>query len=147
MSLVKEAFFVFTHFCAILQLIKVSYFMTSHNFLFYCGQIIAGLVGDLLRFPLWWYGKGWWELACRVVGWWSASLRGLNLIVWLKNLFVPMYGQNDWAGIFISFFVRLAQIIVRGLWFACLLVFGAVFLMTWLLLPLLAVWQIIFQLS
>lgn len=35
--------------------------------------------------------------------------------VWVRNLFIPMYGETEWSGRVISFFVRVAMIAVRGL--------------------------------
>lgn len=35
--------------------------------------------------------------------------------VWIKNIFVPMFGQHDWQSRLISVFMRLVQIIGRSL--------------------------------
>jgi hypothetical protein len=34
--------------------------------------------------------------------------------VWMKNLFVPMYGDTEWSGRLISFGIRFVMIFVRG---------------------------------
>lgn len=119
--------------------------MPTNNFLFYLGQIIAGLAYDVLWFPLWWYSRGWWELVRKVLGWLADSLKGLNLAVWLKNLFVPMYGQRDLVGILISVFMRLVQIVFRGLWFLVLAVVGLFLVILWPALPLVIIWQLVLQ--
>jgi hypothetical protein len=121
--------------------------MPTNNFLFYFGQICAGLVRDLVLFPVWWYTQGLVELIQKVVSWWSDSLKSLNLSVWLKNILVPMYGQRDLTGILISIFMRIVQIILRGFWFVCLLIAGAVVIALWIFLPVLILWQIIWQLT
>jgi hypothetical protein len=121
--------------------------MPTNNFLFYFGQICLDLVRDLVFFPIWWYTQGLMELLKKVTGFWSDSLKGLNLLVWLKNILVPMYGQRDVAGVLISIGMRIVQIIFRGLGFLILLILGTAIIVLWLILPFLIVWQIIFQLS
>lgn len=87
-----------------------------------------GLVGlrDIVSFPVWWYTKGIAYTTQKLV--YSARRQAANFAVglWVKNLFVPMYGQYDWQGRIISFFVRLVQIIVRSLAYATWLVMLAV---------------------
>jgi hypothetical protein len=65
-------------------------------------------------FPVWWYTRG----LSSVLGFSGRSIRNqyenLGLDVWLKNLFVPMYGINDWAGRAISLLIRLFMVAVRG---------------------------------
>lgn len=41
--------------------------------------------------------------------------RMLNIAVWIKNIFVPMFGQRDWQSRLISIFMRTVQIIGRGI--------------------------------
>ena len=81
---------------------------------------------DILFFSLWWYTKGVGVLFRGAMA--SAQRQAVVFAVgvWVKNLFVPMYGQYDWQGRIISFFVRLMQIIARsiafGVWILVLLV-------------------------
>jgi len=117
------------------------------NFVFYATKILADLARDLIFFPVWWYTKGFFELATKISVFWSDSLKGLNLLVWLKNIFVPMYGQRDLTGILVSIFMRIVQIILRSIGFACLLLLGLFVILLWLVAPLIILWQIIFQLS
>lgn len=72
-------------------------------------------IKDIVLFPVWWYTKG-------VVHMFEQLLRSARrqaaffaVSVWVRNLFVPMYGQYDWQGRIISFFIRLIQIIFRSL--------------------------------
>lgn len=98
---------------------------------------------DLISFPFWWYSVG----AKRAAIWCAGVLRSgndaLSPGLWLKNIFVPMYGQYDIQGRFISFFIRLIQVIARSialiLWLvACLALF-----LCWLALPVLVVYGFI----
>ncbi|MDD4477147.1 MAG: hypothetical protein PHY40_03245 [Patescibacteria group bacterium] len=77
-------------------------------------QLFAEAFLDFIYFPFWWYTKG----AKR------AAILCLNLLnygnlklapgLWLRNIFVPMYGQYDWQGRIVSFFIRLVQVIIRA---------------------------------
>lgn len=89
----------------------------------------ADLLGGIIAFPVWWYTFGlkimleWLGRAIKLVSQYTA------VTIWIKNIFVPMYGETGFAGRIISFFVRLFMIIVRGLGFVVLsllmfLIFG-----------------------
>lgn len=76
--------------------------------------VLSELFGGIAALPVWWYTRG----LSTVVEWFRKSVRDasetFSLGVWVKNLFVPMYGDNEWSGRVISFGVRLAMIFVRG---------------------------------
>lgn len=119
--------------------------MWQHNFLSYIGKIILQIVGEILYFPIWWYSVGFFRLLKNVWRIFRNEEAALGFSVWLKNLFVPMYGQSDFAGRAISFFIRLVQIIFRGfilsVWLALLLL-AVIF---WLVLPIILLLALIFQ--
>lgn len=90
------------------------------------------LVGGIIRWPLWWYTTG-------LIGafkWAGIAVNGyakqLAIIVWVKNLFVPMYGTRDIQSRIISFFIRSAQIFGRGIallvWLLVVIVLVAMYL-------------------
>jgi len=70
---------------------------------------------EFLTLPFWWYTSG----LKNTLVWFSKSLqssiRFFGLDVWIKNLFVPMYGETAITGRLISFFVRLFMIVFRGI--------------------------------
>lgn len=121
--------------------------MLTNNFIFSGVKILSELIRDILYFPLWWYSAGLARLLLSLKNFLADKEKSLALSVWVKNIFTPMYGQYDWAGMIISFFVRLFQIIIRGLlmlfWLAVAL---AVFLL-WLGLPVAVVYEIYFQIK
>lgn len=105
--------------------------------------VFLDVLGDFFYFPVWWYTVGLWQMFRKC---WLSLLerqRDLAIDIWLKNLFVPMYGQHDFAGRVISFFMRLAQIVGRVfvllIWFTLLMVFLGV----WLFIPIGIVYRII----
>ncbi len=110
------------------------------------GHALLLAVLDAITFPWWWYTRG----LRRVLGWVGRTLRGweraVGLRLWLKNLFVPMFGQTDWQGRIISFFMRLAVLFGRTLQ----VVFGSiavlVILAIYLVLPPFVLWQIVLSL-
>lgn len=71
--------------------------------------------GDILRFPAWWYGQGLVNVARYVVGFVRGYARKLGLIVWMKNIFTPMFGRYDWQSRLISVFMRAVNVFFRGL--------------------------------
>ena len=82
--------------------------------------IVWRIFKEIFWFPWWWYSQGWFIW----IGYWWAWLnkisRGLALAVWLKNIFVPMYGQRDIVSFLISFMMRIIQIIFRlAIWLVC----------------------------
>lgn len=116
------------------------------SFIFYSMKIISELFWDVARFPLWWYSRGLIKIVLRMKNFLSDKEKSLSFFVWLKNIFRPMYGQNDIAGFLISFLVRSFQIVFRGIilsfWF--LVAIGVV--LAWLALPVFVIYQLIMQL-
>ncbi len=90
------------------------------------------IVRDIFYFPVWWYSRGILYVGqqVRLSARRQAAFFAVGL--WAKNLFVPMYGQYDWQGRIISFFIRLAQILFRSLglsvWIVLLCFFGVAYL-------------------
>ncbi|MDD5031758.1 MAG: hypothetical protein PHR36_01800 [Patescibacteria group bacterium] len=121
--------------------------MLTNNFGLYAGKILVDLVGDIIYFPLWWYSRGLKQTLIKLKNFLANKEKSLALFVWIKNIFRPMYAQYDWAGILISFFVRLFQIVVRGIFMLFWLVLAILAFGLWLILPILSVYEIIFQLA
>lgn len=86
-----------------------------------------------LFWPVWWYSRGLSETSLWLLNSIRGSVRFFGVDVWVKNWFVPMYGDDSIAGSLISIGVRSVVILVRGLgvvaWFmaAVLLFFLYVF--------------------
>ncbi|MBN2854453.1 hypothetical protein JXK06_02905, partial [Patescibacteria group bacterium] len=99
--------------------------MLKTNFFSYFSIIILEFLAKILYFPLWWYGVGLIKKIKSLFYFLKSKERELGLGVWAKNILVPMYGQRDFAGRAISFFIRLVQVIFRTIilliWFICAL--------------------------
>lgn len=107
----------------------------KHNVASYSVKIILKIIWDFVYFPLWWYSEGLLKTLKGVFNFWREQETSLGFSVWLKNIFVPMYGQHDFAGRAISFFIRLVQIIFRGAALLIFIILGLLFLVTYLILP------------
>lgn len=119
----------------------------KHNSLTYSAKILVIIIWDFLYFPLWWYGAGLVKTGRGVLSFYRNQEMSLGFFVWLRNIFVPMYGQRDLAGRLVSFFIRLFQIIYRGLVMLVVIVLGFIFFVFYLALPLLillAIWKQLF---
>lgn len=119
--------------------------MTTNNFLLYSTKILTEIIRDVVYFPVWWYSRGLVRTARGLKNFLINKERSLALFVWLKNIFRPMYGQRDWQGYLISFFIRLIQIIIRGFIMMLFVVFAFFIFCFWLILPFLVIYEIIFQ--
>ena len=119
--------------------------MVNNNIGLYASKIILDLLKDIFFFPIWWYSYGVFEFTKNLFYFLKNKLKSLALIIWIKNIFVPMYGQYDFMGHVISFLVRLFQIIFRTIFMIFWLLLALTLLFLWLSLPLIVVYEIIFQ--
>lgn len=120
--------------------------MFKHNALTYSFKIILQIIEETLFFPIWWYSVGLLDFIKRVFVFIANQEKSLGFSIWLKNIFVPMYGQYNFAGRIISFFVRLVQVIFRGIALLIFLILGLISILIWLLFPILLILAILFQL-
>src|SRR3989338_2052661 len=109
--------------------------------------VLADLFKGVFFFPVWWYSRGLVSTARFCVDTIQNQARELSVSIWLKNIFVPMYGSYDIAGRLISFVVRVAQIFVRSLFLAVYTVGLLLLFVLYLILPVVSVSQLVYQLS
>lgn len=103
-------------------------------------------VGDFFYFPIWWYTRGARIMMARALEWIRTGNLQFAPGLWLRNIFVPMFGQYDWQGRIVSFFIRFVNIIGRtfalSLW--TLVVVAGWFL--WIIVPIFVVWLFVLSL-
>lgn len=120
--------------------------MINKNFLL-AFLAAAGKVSTvLIYFPFWWYSLGFIRFLRSLGRFLKEKQEELALFVWIKNIFRPMYGQSDIVGRFISFFIRIIQIIFRGIGLLFYFLLTFLLAIAWLILPVLIVAFIILQL-
>jgi hypothetical protein len=110
--------------------------MANNNVITYSLQVGLQIIGEVAYFPIWWYSVGLGRFSKKAWNFLKNCEDTLGFSIWLKNIFIPMYGQRDLTGRLVSFFIRLVQIIFRGaaLCFCLALALAAIFV--WLALPL-----------
>lgn len=121
--------------------------MLNHNFLTYAGKIILQIFGEILYFPIWWYSVGFVRTTKSVFRFWREQESFLGFSIWLKNIFVPMYGRRDIPSRLISFFMRLVQIIFRGVVLLVWLGVVLILLFVWLIFPIVLFLGTVLQIS
>ncbi len=109
--------------------------------------ILTKMLLDGLRsifyFPVWWYTRGLKKKFLGFITGVKTSSHNLALTVMFKYLFKPMFGERSKSGRIISFFMRLILLFWRLFLFGLALVGHLAFFILWLVLPVVAVWQII----
>ncbi|MCX6782102.1 MAG: hypothetical protein NTW66_03225 [Candidatus Magasanikbacteria bacterium] len=98
---------------------------------------------DALYFPFWWYTGG-----VKHAMFWCADMfqvgnKNLSPGLWLKNIFVPMFGQYDIQGRIISFLMRFFQVLGRGFALLIWLIFCLALFIVWLAIPAVIVWGLV----
>ena len=121
--------------------------MFKHNFLSYAGKIIAQILGEIIFFPVWWYSVGFVRTCRKAFHFWRDQEKSLSFSVWVKNIFVPMYGQHDFSGRMISFIMRLIQVVLRGVALLFWLVLVLFVILFWLAFPIFLFLSLFFQLT
>jgi len=122
-------------------------FMLTRNFIVYAAKALSELAASIVFFPLWWYSRGLVSLVSRLKSFIIDREKSLAFLVWVKNIHRPMYGQYDWQGRIISFFIRLVQALTRGLAMFFWIVFSFAIFLGWLILPFFALYEIYFQIT
>lgn len=107
-------------------------------------HLVLESIIDIFYFPLWWYSKGIVYALRQCFALLKSGNESLAPGLWLANLFVPMYGQFDWQGRIISFFMRLAQILARIFGLFLWLVFCSTLFLIWLALPVVVFYGLIY---
>ncbi len=98
-------------------------------------NILSDIAGDVWRFPVWWYSEGLFKVLKNVGLFVKGYARRLALMVWVKNIFVPMFGRYDWQSRIISVFMRSVNIVFRGLMVLIVGIIGGLFFGVYVLLP------------
>lgn len=128
---------------------------TQLGILFYmfglAGQVIGFIAKDIVwntvYFPIWWYTRG----ILRILGLMKHQVQSLahtlHLPTLFKYLFKPMYGYTDIISRIISFYVRIAQLILL-LCVTLIVVLGLLILLViWIVAPVFVLYGIGFHLG
>lgn len=119
--------------------------MLSQNFLTYIPTALLELVAKFLYFPIWWYSVGLFKRIKSLFLFLKGKEKELGVSVWLKNIFVPMYGQRDIAGRLISFVIRFFQVIIRGFILFIWFILSFLMLLLWIFFPVALCFALVIQ--
>lgn len=116
--------------------------MTNNIFYTSIKYVLIDLIGDILYWPLWWYSKGTVKAGLFCLNGIKDQEERLGVMIWIKNISTPMFGQYDIEGRLISFFVRIIQIIARIVLLFVWVIFMVALFFGWLILPAVIGYQI-----
>lgn len=97
--------------------------------------LVVDLAGSIVWFPVWWYTRGLQKVINAAIAAVSYRVRAYSFRIWLRNFFVPMYGQYDWTGRLISVFMRLVVLVGRLIALVVEIVIYVIGVALWILLP------------
>lgn len=98
-------------------------------------RLSLGLLFEVVYAPVWWYTSGLLWIIRQVGNSIRDTADSASLGLWVKNLFVPMYGQYDVWGRIVSFIIRFANIIGRSVWVGLWVIICMGVLAIWIVLP------------
>jgi len=110
-------------------------------------SMLLEFILNLVYFPIWWYTGG---VKHTVIWCWNLLQSGnlyLSPGLWLKNLFVPMYGQKDLQGRLMSIFMRFVNVIGRSFALLIWLIIVLILFLLWLIFPIFVIWMLSQSLS
>jgi len=105
-------------------------------------RLLLEAVLDVLHFPVWWYTRGLGHAGLWCINIFKSGNASLAPGLWLKNIFTPMFGQSDWQGRIISFFMRSVNVIGRSIALFFFSIFCLILFVIWLVLPLVLIYSI-----
>lgn len=97
--------------------------------------LVIDLLGSIVWFPVWWYTKGLALVAGKALAALRYRSQAYAFRIWIRNFFVPMYGQYDVWGRIISVFMRFAVLVGRATALAVEALVYLAGLIAWLLAP------------
>ncbi len=105
-------------------------------------RIAVEFVFDVVYFPLWWYTSGLKRVGLGCLRLMQQANMNLAPGLWLRNIFVPMFGQTDWQGRLTSVFMRAINVIGRGIALVVATIFIIHLFLFWLALPVFVVYML-----
>lgn len=110
-------------------------------------RLVLEFILDIIFFPLWWYTGGIAYAIGRAKNLLSAGNENLAPGMWLKNLFVPMFGQHDFQGRMVSVIMRFLNFVFRSIFLLLWTLVVFALLLIWVLAPLGVTYMLIVSLA
>lgn len=99
--------------------------------------LFVDLLGSVVWFPVWWYSKGLSLVSSKALAALQYRVRSYGFRIWVRNFFVPMYGQYDITGRLVSVFMRFIVLIGRSIALAVEALIYGLGLVVWVIAPVL----------
>ncbi|MBU2542536.1 hypothetical protein KJ785_03180 [Patescibacteria group bacterium] len=106
-------------------------------------RMLLEFILDLLYFPLWWYSGGMKRMGLFCYRLLQDGNAQFVPFLWLKNIFVPMYGQRDIQGFLMSVFIRFWNVIIRSIFLLLWTIFVLIIFLVYLALPIFVLYMIL----
>ena len=110
-------------------------------------RLLLEFLLDIFYYPVWWYTGGLVYMVGAVGRVFSAGNSFLAPGLWLKNLFVPMFGQHDLQGRLVSFIIRLGNFLFRSFGLLLWSVIVLCLIVLWVFVPLFVLYMMIISLA
>ena len=105
-------------------------------------RMILDFLLHIIYFPLWWYTGGLKHVFLYCVEMLRTGNSYLVPGLWLKNIFVPMFGQSDWQGRIVSVFMRFINVIGRSVGLFIWFIFVFILFLLWIVWPVFTVFML-----
>ncbi|MEO5927495.1 MAG: hypothetical protein ABIO72_02215 [Patescibacteria group bacterium] len=97
--------------------------------------VFVDLLGSIAWFPVWWYSTGVLKVINSSLDTLKYRVRSYAFAIWIKNFFVPMYGQYDITGKLVSVFMRFVILIARSIAIVVEALVYALGIVAWVVAP------------
>jgi len=97
---------------------------------------------QIVHFPYWWYSKGLKKAGFFCLSQIKKGWQALALAILFKNFFKSMYGERGFSAYFLSFMVRVSQIIWRVFFMLIWTAAWIIVFILWIFLPLFIIWRL-----
>lgn len=98
--------------------------------------VLLRLFLHAVQFPVWWYSRGLIYIAQQLQSFVGQANATLGPGLWLKHIFVPMFGQRDLQGRLMSIFMRVVNIVIRSIALLVVTLFSLLLGVLWIVFPL-----------
>ena len=96
----------------------------------------------LIYFPIWWYTGGIKYAFIFCLGLVRTANFNLAPGLWLRNIFIPMFGQTDFQGRLMSFFMRFVNVVFRSIAISIWIVIVFLIFLLWPAFPIFIVYML-----
>ena len=121
--------------------------MITNNSSLYSIKIAAEIGREIIFFPIWWYGRGFWFFLSLIWGFGKSAEKKLAWFSWASNFSRPLPNNPGMLSRISHLAWGLTQVLGRGFGLLFLAVVSVVLALVWVTLPLYTFFQLLYQLK